>query len=58
MMPETTVNENDAFVFWKDNIGFSRKVFAIQAKTEAGGMKCGSKGQFRKSPFRSDLAHH
>ncbi len=34
MVPETTVNENDAFEPWKDNIWFAGEVFAVKPKAE------------------------
>ena len=30
-MPETTVNEDDCFVFWQNNIRFARQFFVIQS---------------------------
>ena len=32
-MPNTSVDEYNLFMFWKDDVGIAGKIFAVQAKT-------------------------
>ena len=38
-MPETTVNKDDSFIFWQNNIRLAGQVFYVEAVTKAIGVQ-------------------
>lgn len=57
-VPEAAVDENNAIEFFKNHIRATRKVFAVQAKTEASSVKVLAKQNFRLGIFALNARHH
>lgn len=57
-VPEAAVNENNAIEFFENHIGPTRKVFAVQAETEASRVEVLSKQDFRLGIFALYAGHH
>lgn len=56
-MPEAAVNEDDSFVFGKNNIGLSWKCFIVQLVTETFGVQEPSHEHFGLGILALDAAH-
>jgi hypothetical protein len=56
-VPETTVNEDDFFVFYKNDIRMAGQVAAMQGVTITHSMDDGTNDYFRGSILRPNLGH-
>jgi hypothetical protein len=56
-MPEASVHKNDLVKPWKDQIGFSWKVFSIQAEAVAHAVHETAHGHFRPGIFAFHRLH-
>lgn len=56
-MPETTVNKDRRFPFWKNQIRRSRKIFAMEAKPQAERMDNFSHDKLRSRILSPDARH-
>ena len=56
-VPKTTVHENDFAKAWKNQVGMAGKVFPVQAKTIAHGVREAPNDHFRPGVATFDRAH-
>jgi len=57
-MPEAAINKNDSPVFWKDQIGFSRKSLYMQPVPKTKAVKTFPDQKFGLRIFSSNSRHH
>ena len=56
-VPEAAVNEDDGFVFRKNDVGFSGEIFYMQAEPVSGFVQHGADDYFRLRVLAPDPAH-
>jgi hypothetical protein len=56
-MPETSMHEDNSFVFRQDNVGSAGQIRAMKSKSQASAVKEFSNGNFRSGIFSFDPPH-
>jgi hypothetical protein len=57
LVPETSVNEDHSAKSWKDQVRFSRKIFAMKTESVPKAMRETSNDQLGLHSFAPDSAH-